>query len=300
VQSTSPLQGVLLPPVAAFLAALFILLVSRRPWRRRGLPEVGLWAGPLAAGVGAILCQLWSPPEWMLPRGYLPKQNTDWLVYLTAASVLVGLIEAYTAGANRLHGRLQILLLLAVLITLVANKTRSDWTGLETISWLLGLATVGAIVWGAIDDLSAHAPGPTVPLLMVILAIGSSLVASLSGSVKVGQFVAGPAAALGAFFVLSCVRWDLAWLRGALPVVFAVLAGCGLMGYFYSEVPIVCAILLVAAPLVAWLVGLGPGRRLRPWKATLFYAAATLIPVAVAIALALRTTVSTENPDYEL
>jgi hypothetical protein len=228
----------------------------------------------------------------------IPGQNSDWLLYLTIASIFVGLVQAYTPSAPGLHGRMHALLLVGTIFALLAGQVRGEWSVPLSVAWVLGLTAVGILVWAALDELTTTTSGPAIPLFLLILAVGSSLVASISGNIKVGQFVAGVAAPLGACFLISCWRPSMSLLRGILPTTMVVLAGAGLMGTFYSEVPLVCAIILALTPMGAWLLGRGPARRLGPWKAMFFYGAAGLIPVAVAVALALRMAVTPEMDEY--
>jgi hypothetical protein len=82
-------------------------------------------------------------------------------------------------------------------------------------------------------------------------------------------------------------RWRVPLGRGAAPVFAMTLFGLWIAGFFYAEVTVASALLLAAAPVVAGLAGLPALRRVAPWQATLARTAAVLVPVGLALVLAL-------------
>jgi hypothetical protein len=73
-------------------------------------------------------------------------------------------------------------------------------------------------------------------------------------------------------------------------VATTVLAGLGLTGYFYSEVPALSAILLALAPWAPWIDRIGPIRRRSPWTRAAVRGLAVLLAVGAAVLVAVTAT----------
>jgi hypothetical protein len=285
MESTSPgplfwVKPLLLGAGVPLVVSLAVLALTRRRRAAAGAPSG--WGGALAVGGGYLAghaALVGGPP---VP----PKERVDWLWCLTAAAVLVCTVAGLVAPRDWLRWGLRAPLGGAVLVLLLLPFLKT-WGRGETTVWLAGLGAAGLVLWAGLDAVAARGPGIGAPLLLVLLALGSSLVLLLSGSAVYGQLGLALTAALAGSLVAACWAPSLLPPRGLATVVGVLLSGLWLLGYFYAEVPAVSAALLAAALPAAALVQVRPVRkRLRPWQAVLLGVLVLLVPVTAAVVTA--------------
>jgi hypothetical protein len=285
MESTSPgplfwvkllLPGAVLPLVVS----LAVLALTRRRRAAAGTPSA--WGGALAVGGGYLAghaALAGGPP---VP----PLERVDWLWCLAAAAVLVCTVAGLVAPRDWLRWGLRAPLGAAVLVLLLLPLLKT-WGRGETTAWLAGLGAAALVLWAALDAVVARGPGTGAPLLLVVLALGSSLVLLVSGSAVYGQLGLALTASLAGSLAAACWTPSLLPPRGLATVVGVLLPGLWLLGYFYAEVPAASAALLAAALPAAALVQVRPVReRLRPWQAVLVGVLVLLVPVTVAVVTA--------------
>jgi hypothetical protein len=262
------------------VVSLAVLALTRRRRAAAGTPSG--WGGALAVGGGYLAghaALAGGPP---VP----PLERVDWLWCLTAAAVAVCTVAALLPPRAWLRWGLRVPLAGAVLVLLLLPFLKT-WGHGETMAWLAGLGAAGVVLWAALDSLAGRGPGTGAPLLLVVLALGSTLVLLLSGSAVYGQLGLALTASLAGSLAAACWAPSLLPPRGLATVVGVVLPGLWLLGYFYAEVPAASAALLAAALPVAALVLVRPVReRLRPWQAVLVGVLALLVPVTAAVVTA--------------
>ena len=264
-----------------FLVSLAVLALTRR--RRTASGKSPSWAGALAVGGGYLAGQVallgWPPVP--------PLERVDWLWYLAAAAVAVGTLEALLPSWDWLRWGLRAPLGGAVLLLLLLPLLKT-WGRGEMVAWLAGLGAAGLVFWAALDSLARRGPG-TGPLLLVVLALGSTLVLLWSGSALFAQLGLALTASLAGSLVVAWWAPSLPPARGIATVVGVLLPGTWLLGYFYAEVPAASAVLLAAALPVAALGQVRPVReRLRPWQAFALRALVVLGLVTAAVVVACR------------
>ena len=67
-----------------------------------------------------------------------------------------------------------------------------------------------------------------------------------------------------------------------------------LEGYVYASLPASVALLLSMAFAMSWVTRLGPARRLGPWAYATLGAVAVMIPVGIAVGLAVKASLESE------
>ena len=165
--------------------------------------------------------------------------------------------------------------------------------------WVVGLGALTLVFFLVLDTLTGRLSGVSSPPILLIVTLGSSVVLVLSGSALLGQLAGILASALGASLITAWWQPKLiprldrdvrfAPLAGeGVTVVAVLLVGLWLNGYFYAEVPATSALLLGTAPAAAWIRWLAPVQRLEGWRATFVSVVTVLVPVVLAVALALR------------
>jgi len=281
------LFGVLLPAVVSGIA----FVVAWRPWQRDAPVANGIWGGAIALSVGYIVGHVgllgWPP--------FPPVEATQWLVYLALASGVFGLIIALWHESTGLRWGLRLLLSGAMPWLILRPVLKYRWQPIEGVVWLVGLGVAILGFWLMLNALAKRFRGASTPLVLLVVATGGSVTLLLSGSAMLGQLGGVLTAALGASLVIAWWNPTLSLAHGATSVVAILLAGLWMSGYFYAEVPVVSALLLVVSPATAWIGQVEAIQRLGGWKVALIRAAAVCIPVAVAVAIPLVASLSSAD-----
>lgn len=257
-------QSALVP----FAVAFAVLAFGRSQRVGNAVPVVALAAGWLGAFAAAQWGQ-WSP---------VPRSAMDWLPWIAAGSAVAAVAIERLAVAGRQAARLVAGLAVAALVVWPAFGS----FGLEkSLGAVLLAGALMALAWSVLSR--AGESGATQPLLLAVVTGGGGLALMLDSSQSVGRLSGALACAL-----LAC-----AWFaRGRAPFVpaacgFAVLVFGALLAnaHLYAGFPLAYVALLVAAMLAAPLLSVLTRQRQRQW---LTGALATLVPVAVTVALAVK------------
>lgn len=267
------LWGVGLPAlVAALVLAAGRLVSPDRGGRQAMALAVGLG---YAAGHAAVAWPSWPPLEVI-----------DRVPFLVLGVMVLGLFETTWPAPAWATWENRILVSLLTVVLIVGPAVQETW---GTRANLLRLACLGAglaLAWGSVEALTGRVSGLAVALPLFVTAAGAAVVIVISGSLVSGRLAGVLAAALAGCAVLAA--WDPrpALARGGVAAAAVALASLLLVGHVYSSTPALAAILLALAPLAAWIVRVGPLRRLTGWKAALTATAAALVTVGLAVGLA--------------
>jgi hypothetical protein len=265
---------------AALVAAGGLLLCGGR-WGGAASLAVGFFAGVWVLGVR--------------PR-FPPREDQDrWLLVLLPAAVAVENAAAALARLPRLAWSLRLALAAAAApILLYGSSYVADLSGPGSREWtqgkagliLGGLAASLAAVWILLDRLARRSARGAVPLALALAAAGGGVVVLLSGYSSGGQLgfplAAGLAGAAAASFFLR----GNPDLRGVLGVGIVGLFALLVVGRFFGKLTTTNAVLLFAAPLLAWLPELPFLGRIGPRRRAFAGWSLTGLPVALALVLA--------------
>ena len=152
---------------------------------------------------------------------------------------------------------------------------------------IVGLAAIGVVWWVSWDELVRRSPGGWAGMVMTGVAGCTSLVLMLSDSQRFGQMGLAMTGVMAAVWGIGWwFKWDV-W-RGAGVVWAVVVFGLVLNGKYWATpgLPWVNAGLLVGAPLLAWVGEVPVVKRLGGWRSGAVRVAAVVIPMAVAVVLA--------------
>jgi hypothetical protein len=285
----SPLGMALFVLVVPSLVAAVTLAAAGWAGRRLGLSGGGQAAVALALGAGAIAAQVGNAPP-----AFPPIEVTDRIPWLVLAAVLLGLCESVRPSPGWARWENRLLLTLLTMGLVLGPVLGENWPTRSDLARQGGLVLIMLAAWGNLEALAARRSmavlGPSV--LVVAVSAGAALL--LSGSMVLGQLGLGLAAAVAAVWVLSLWQPDLFLSRGGIPVLVAAYGALLIEGHVYAGLPASSAYLLAAAPLAAWVGFVGPARRLAAWQSAVLSAAATLVPAAVSLGLAIAA-----SPGYE-
>jgi hypothetical protein len=146
-----------------------------------------------------------------------------------------------------------------------AGPDSSAWT--ETQKWLIlgSIAAAEAAAWVLLAALARRSPGASLSIALALAVGGASMTVMLSGYLTGGQAGLPLSAALlgGSFAALLFPDAS----RSIAPIGVAVvgLASLLVIGRFFGDLRTDHAVLLLAAPLLAWIPELPRLRRLPPW-----------------------------------
>ncbi len=213
------------------------------------------WAGPpaVAAGFVAGYLVLFGWP------GFPPLDAVDWLLMLAVPLAALGLADSYFRVPP--PGRVLLIALAVPASFLLLARPLLSLAGQDELSLQLFVATgVTVAVLVATDMLAARSSAGRFSAILLAVAIPSAVVLGCSGSARLGMIgvllAATQAGALGMNIVLG--RAGLG--RGIVVVFGTLLAGLLLCGSLYAELSTSNAMLLAAAPNMAWLGRHGPRR----------------------------------------
>jgi hypothetical protein len=268
------LLGLALP----FVVGAAGLVLTR--WTRKGGSEPS--PRVLAVGIGAgfiagALALGWPPP-------FPPMDVADRTLWVA----LVGTVFAVLAPRAAWARWLGLAVLAALVYVAILGPILPDTSGTRAgLKWLVAVGLVVLASWANLAALGERLEGAALIGPLLVLAAGISVVLIASHSLVLCTLGLALTSALAAPGVASWF-WPLGrTVRGAVPIVLAVLTALVLNGHIYADVPTSSALVLAAAPAAAWSARLGPVRRRAPWVAALAAVGATLVPVGVAVGLAL-------------
>jgi hypothetical protein len=215
------------------------------------------WAGPIATGAGfaAGYLALFGWP------GFPPAEAADWLVFLALPLAALGLVAAYLQMAMPLRAVLLAIAVPAVLWILARPllTAREPMAG-DTFARLMIASGAGVVSLVALDGLSGRASALRQSAILLAAAVPAAAALVLAGSLRYAEIAAilaaSEAGALAAYLVLG----HAALARGSVFVVGTLLGGLLWCGHSYADLATSDALLLAAAPNMAWLAYLVPWR----------------------------------------
>ena len=285
ITQTWLIYGAALPAgIALLVTLLFALIRAKQPGSRAIDVGVAVAVGA-AFVVGYQHVSGW--PAW--PPG-AHTEAREWLVLAIApAAVLTALLAALPGRAAVLGWIARILTAVAVIPLLVQTFIRHDWALLQAVTQLDGpIALLGA-VWLATAGLARRQPSVSLPLSLMLVAGATGLTIMLSGSNTVGQPALSLAAGLAAVSLIGLLWRGRHGAAGAIDGAWPVTAGLIVIGVVFSELDLINALLLGAAPLLAWVGELPTLKQRKPWQRGLVQLLLVAVPLAVALARAMMT-----------
>jgi hypothetical protein len=283
--------GLFLPAVVSGAALIFARSLSSKQdpinteKRENGSSD---WLIAAALSVGYIVGYLGLEGLPSFP----PRLGVHWLCYLAVIGLIVGGFWNFS-----LWGRLIARVALAVIIPrlLLTPTFKHTWGQFEGIIWWVCLAAMIFIFWNLVQQsFTTLISGASVPFVYFGLSGGTALILALSGALRLAQHG-------GILVALFAVSWVIALVSqrrsdsnryifppSASPVVTLLLAGIWMNGYFFEEVPMASAILLLISLLFVHVGRIEVIQRLGTrCSVSLVQIAAVALPVVIAIGVAI-------------
>jgi hypothetical protein len=146
-----------------------------------------------------------------------------------------------------------------------AGPGSSAWTAPQ--AWLIfgSIAAAEAVAWVLLALLAGRSPGGSLPIALALAVGGASMANMLSAYLAGGQVGLPLSAAILGASLAALLIPDAS--RSVAPIGVAVvgLSSLLIIGRFFGELRTDHAVLLFAAPLLAWVPELPRLRRMPPW-----------------------------------
>jgi hypothetical protein len=274
-------------------ASALVLLVFRWTWRspRPARAAVGEVVG-IGAGFALGCWWLGVRPHWP------PREDLDRLLIIVlpaagAVELVIALLRrpAWIGWALRFivaAGAAPALLYGSIYLTDAAGPGTRQWMLPQAVAILLALAGALAANWALLALLVRRTASHSVTIGVAVSCAGAAAIVMLSGYATGGEiglpFAAGLAGVTVASLGISGGTKSVAALGMGVVGLFGLLA----MGRFFGELHLNLACLIFFAPLLAWLPELPYAVRLNGRVRAFARVVLTVVPVAVALALAVR------------
>ena len=290
------LFGLLLPAIVG--SGFFVLASKSAPDQTEEANGLSSgWLVGVALSVGYIVGYIGL--EGLPP--FPPREGVHWLCYLALIGLLLGVFWHLA-----LWGRLiaQVVVSIAVPRLLLGSMFKYTWGQVEGIIWWVCLAVVIFIFWHTVQQSFTVLPsGGWSPFVYFGLSGGTALVLALSGSLRLAQHAGILVALFVAIWIITLVLRSAdavsVFPLGASTVIALALAGIWMNGYFYEEVPVASAILLLISLFLAPVGRVAAIRKLGARGSAFVQIAVIALPVVIAIGIAVaRSGLLGENSGY--
>lgn len=281
----------------AMLAAAILAAAAAFAFGRFGgkTPSPWLSFGTIVGttiGFGVGIWLLGLRPNWP------PREDTDRFLFVLLPAVIVVELAAAHAGKWQwaawplrlalAAAATPILLHDSVYLAEKAGPGSRVWTSDQIWQTLGCLAAVLAVVWACTVLLSQRTGSRSVPLSLVFPCLGAGMALMLSAYASGGQVGIALAPALAGAALVTVAFRGPARLDGLVGLGVVGVFGLAVTGRFFGELPTRDALILVLAPLLAWLPELPRIDGLKPWARGSARVALTAIPVALVLGLAIQ------------
>ncbi len=254
-----PVQTPLLAVVPALLIAAAVLAALWRPWLKGDRPRP-MWAGAVALAAAIIaadpLINRNCPGVWNAE-----EQRRLWIV--AVIGTIAAILDVVQNGRIRRTGVAW--LAGAVIVAPVLGSAILQLDVGSILRWVLYAAAV-VILWSEVGAASDRVPGPQIPLILSLAAMGATVAIVQSQSLSLGLMAAAAGAGMGSFAALAFWRPQMGRVTAAMPVYAGVLASLLAVS---SQTYLEGKILIVASAATPCLMGRGPLGKLNPWLAAI-------------------------------
>ena len=294
------LFGLLLPAIVGGGIFIFANILAAKRDRDQTEERNGLFSGWLIAvalSVGYIV-------GYIGLEGFPPfpaREGVHWLCYLALIGLILG-----TFWGLPLWGRLiaQVAVSIVIPRLLLGSMFKYNWGQVEGIIWWVCLAVTIFIFWQIVQEsLAVLSSGAWSPFVYFGLSGGTALILAVSGSLRLAQHTGILIALFAAIWVITLFLQPddkgPVFPMGASAVIALALAGIWMNGYFYEEVPVASAVLLLLSLFLAPVGRIAAVQKLGARRSAFVQVAVIALPVLIAIGIAVaRSGLFVENSGY--
>ena len=288
--------GLLLPAIVG--GGLFVF--ASKSGRNQVEKATGLsfgWLVGVALGIGYIVGYIGL--EGIPP--FPPREGVHWLCYLALIGLILGIFWHLA-----LFGRLIAQAVVSIVIPrlLLSSMFKYSWGQVEGIIWWVCLAVVLFIFWNTVQQSFTVLPsGGWSPFVYFGISGGTALILAVSGSLRLAQHAGILTALFAAIWIITLFLQPddkvPMFPISASPVIALALSGIWMNGYFYEEVPVMSAVLLLLSLFLTPVGRIGAIQRLGGMRSAFVQVSVIALPVLIAIGIALALSgLFSENSGY--
>ncbi len=288
--------GLLLPAIVG--GGLFVF--ASKSGRNQVEKATGLsfgWLVGVALGIGYIVGYIGL--EGIPP--FPPREGVHWLCYLALIGLILGIFW-HLALSGRLIA--QVVVSIVIPRLLLSSMFKYSWGQVEGIIWWVCLAVVIFIFWNTVQQSFTVLPsGGWSPFVYFGISGGTALILAVSGSLRLAQHAGILTALFAAIWIITpFLRSDdkvPVFPISASAVIALALSGIWMNGYFYEEVPVMSAVLLLLSLFLTPVGRIGAIQRLGGMRSAFVQVSVIALPVLIAIGIALALSgLFSENSGY--
>lgn len=288
--------GLLLPAIVG--GGIFILAAkSARNQTEEANSLSSGWLVGAALSIGYIVGYIGL--EGIPP--FPPREGVHWLCYLALIGLILGVFWHLS-----LWGRLMAQVVVSIVIPrlLLGAMFKYSWGQVEGIIWWACIAVTVFIFWNTLQQTFTLLPSGTwSPFVYFGLFGGTALILAVSGSLRLAQHAGILVALFAAIWIITLFLRPAdkvpVFPIGASAVIALALAGIWMNGYFYEEVPVASAILLLLSLFLTPVRQIAAVQRLGARRSAFVQVGVIALPVVVAIGIAVaRSGLFGENSGY--
>ena len=280
--------GLLLPAIVGGGIFIFSKILTSKREREQTVEGDGLslgWLVGIALSVGYIVGYIGL--EGIPP--FPPREGVHWLCYLALIGLILGVFW-HLARFVRLIA--QVVVSIVVPRLLLSSMFKYSWGQVEGIIWWVCLAVVIFIFWNRVQQSFTLLPsGGWSPFVYFGLSGGTALILAVSGSLRLAQHAGILTALFAAIWIITLFLQPddkvPMFPISASPVIALALSGIWMNGYFYEEVPVMSAVLLLLSLFLTPVGRIGAIQRLGGRRSAFVQVGVIALPVLIAIGIAL-------------
>lgn len=282
--------------IAPLLVAIAVAAVVLLPFAGSRRAERARWAGPAALGLGFSAGFLVRAGWSAVP----PGEQWHWLGPLALLAALAAALQCVD-GVPRVLRVLVVLAAIGLFSWLVVPRFVDPPSA--RLGWRLATAFTLLVLWTAPAWVTRSMHPRTTALALWAHATGLAIFLVTAHTALLGLVAGILAAVMGVFVVAALWRPDRPYPQTVTPVAAALALGLALTAFFYAtgDLGHTAYLLAGSAPLALAVSRLARLERLGGWRAGILQIVLVLIPVGVAILLALRAeaAAASESGGYE-
>lgn len=266
--------GIFLPA----LVCITILVIAWRPWQNREKMAIASWGPAVGVAIGYIAGYLGLKYSLQLNV----SDGLEWLGYGAALIAFFSQIDGVTGKRVWIQTLIGLSFAIAFSTLLIVREWMTP-----TWCWRLSFGSFMVVTWGLMETLAQRRHGASMPIILCLTAAVAANIVAIEIT-TFGQLAGVLAAAIAPCMAISWLRGQASLAHGPVLIFVLILSSLLLHSYFgYTSdtIPLASFVIVLLAPLAAWVGEFPPVLRWRPWQATLMRVSVVAVFLTIAIAL---------------
>jgi hypothetical protein len=177
----------------------------------------------------------------------------------------------------------------------LSGPNSAKWSSAAAVAILVGLGALLAMEWALVARLQVRTTIRTVQSLFATSALATACTVMLSGYFRAGLLGLGLTGAIAGALLASFITKREATAVGSIGMSVVGVFSVAVMGRFFGALSTSLALLLVTAPLLAWIVELPRFGKLSSGRRAAARWTCVVVPLFVVVVIAERNFVTASN-----